>query len=167
MWHTYNPWGDIVSWTIFKMKGQGHTHHSKFLPCLLFSSVRPYFTNSLDMRCTYNASGKKMLHTIFWSKVKVTRVIWNFCRVRSVASSLVDRITYNNRIHSTHERVMCCAPFLGRKAKGQGHAGHFKFWPCLLRGSIPIWLNLVICGIHTTNKRTMCCATFSDWKIKG
>ena len=38
---THNPWRDDVSRTIFrsKVKGQGHTGRSKFLPCPLCGSV--------------------------------------------------------------------------------------------------------------------------------
>ena len=36
---------------------------------------------------------------------------------------------------------MCRAPFSGRKFKGQGHSGRFNFWPCPLRGFVPIWLH--------------------------
>ena len=58
---------------------------------------RPYLTESLHMWHTYY-TWEDVLHTIFRmkgqrSKVKVTRVIWSFYFVRSVASSLFDRIT--------------------------------------------------------------------------
>ena len=62
---------------------------------------------------------------------------------------------------------MCRAPFPGQKVKGQGHAGRSRFWPCLLRGSVPIGPIHFICGTHTTHEVMMCRAPFLGQKVKG
>ena len=46
------------------------------------------------------------------SKVKVTRVIWNFCFVRSTAPSLFDRIT-SYMAYIQRMGAICRAPFSG------------------------------------------------------
>ena len=62
---------------------------------------------------------------------------------------------------------MCRALFSGPKFKDrQGHMGQFKFWPCLLHGFFPIWLNHFTCGIHTTHEGPMCCTPFSESKVE-
>ena len=70
-------------------------------------------------------------------------------------------------IHITHEGAMCHAPFSGWKVKGQGHMVSVNFWPCLLRGFIPVWLNHFVHDIHTTHEGLMCRDPFSGWKVKG
>ena len=37
------------------------------------------------------------------------------------------------------------------KVKGQGHTGHFKFWPCRLLDFVPIWLDPFACDIPRTH----------------
>ena len=63
--------------------------------------------------------------------------------------------------------VMYCAPFSGRKVKGQGHMGHFKFWPCPLHGSLFDQITSYVAYIQ--HMRGRCVAHhFQDekWKVK-
>ena len=84
-----------------------------------------------------------------------------------MASSLFDQIaSYMACIHTRHDGAMSHASFSGWKVKGQGHMGHFKFWPCPLSGFVLIWLNYFICGIHPTHEVMMCHAPFSGPKVK-
>ena len=110
------------------------------------------------------------------SKVKVTRVIWSFCGVRSVASTLFDRITlYVAYIQLI--RGWCIAPHFQDEGSSQCHTGRFKFWPYPLRAFIHIYLNHFIYGTHTTRERTMCrtpfyvicplCGAMASWLTFG
>ena len=80
------------------------------------------------------------------SRVKVTRVIQNVCRVRPVASSLFDRITSQVAyVQRTRGRcvAMCHAPFSGRKVRGQGHMDDLNFLLCSPRGFLLALFDLV------------------------
>ena len=81
MWHIYNTWGDNVSRTIFM----------KLTPDIYL------------MKCLWH-----VWFQVKRSKVKVTLVVRSFCRVRSVAQSLFDRIT-SYVAYIQHMRGQCVA----------------------------------------------------------
>ena len=103
-------------------------------------------------------------------KVKRSRSHWSFDVFIVSAPWLPPYLTESLHMwhtYTTHEGVMCRAPFSGWKVNGQGHMGRFKFWSCLLCGFIPIWLNHFICGIHATHEGLCVAHHFQDERSRS
>ena len=95
--------GAMYRHTIFRMRkveSQGHTGHSTFLAFPFYSSVPistinyiwDAHTQPIRSQCVaqhFQVKGQRHMG----NKVKVKRVSCNFCRVRTVASSIFDQIT--------------------------------------------------------------------------
>ena len=95
MWYTHKLWGDDVSHTIFRSKGQRPKlkRSLKVLPCSL--SGCPYLTDSLHIRNTHNPWGDDVSYAISRSKGQGQKRHSEFLPCLFVAQSLFDRFTSN------------------------------------------------------------------------
>ena len=121
--------------------------------------IHMWYTQPMRWRCVAHHFRVKR------SKAKVTRVVRIFCRVRSVAPSLFDQFTsYVKHTHTQPMKWRCVAHDF--RVKGQGHTGRSKFFPCLLRGSVPIWPINDGWNTHITHEVTTWRASFLGQKVK-
>ena len=143
-----------------KVKGHGHRGHSNFLSCPLRGSMPiwpislilgTHIVRDVTIAILFHVKRSKIkVHRSF--KMKVTGVIWNFCGVRSLASSFFNRIT-SYVAYIQHMRGRSVAHhFQDERSKVKVIWVVPNFWPCPLREFLLIWPNDLIFGIHTTGE---------------
>ena len=168
MWYIHNPWGNDVSRTISGSKGRRSRSWGSFEVLAVSAPwLRPYWTDSLHMWYTHNPSDNDVSRTTSGSKGQRSRSRGSF-EVMAVSASWL-RPYWTDSLHMwyTHNPWGDDVSRTISGSKGQGHARRSRFWPCPLRGSVPIGPILFICGTHTTNEVTKCRAPFPGQKVKG
>ena len=140
MWYIHKIWGDDVSRTTFRMKGQRSRTHRSFEIFLVSSFyLRPYSTDSLHTIYTHNPWSHNVLRSIFRtncqrsSSHRLFKILTHSSLWLRLFGWITAYVAYIQHMSDYVSRIIW-----GWQVKRQVHTGYTKFLACPLRGFLLI-----------------------------